>query len=61
MGPGSLAELFNGAEAPAPGIVGMNVEVDEVHDSIFTIESQMKNTFSVPSVPCGEFMLFSHT
>jgi hypothetical protein len=36
---GSLAELFNGPDTPALGIVGMDVEMNKVHD-IFTPEAQ---------------------
>jgi len=36
---GGSAKFFNGADAPAPGIVGMDIEMDEVHD-VFTTEAQ---------------------
>jgi hypothetical protein len=28
------AEFFNGADTPTPGIVGMDIEMDKVHDII---------------------------
>jgi len=41
---GGAAEFFNGTDTPAFGVMGMDIEMDKIHD-IFTTEAQRTQSF----------------